>query len=154
MKVLCVQHNFLMIIKWHNLFKMDSFKTSLDTWLKHSLKTTKRYEIKNIMIKKIWVKIIAYVFIVHFFFLEILHWIWTSFFSFLMSLKIKKKNHQIYISIDFKLRFLLNDMQFSIEKCAIQKGDFFSFENCKWMIWISLSIWSNENGREKNITKS
>ena len=47
---------------------MDSFKTSLDTWLKHSLKTTKRYEIKNIMIKKIWVKIIAYVFIVHFFF--------------------------------------------------------------------------------------
>ena len=51
-KVLCVQHNFLMIIKWHNLFKMDSFKTSLDTWLKHSLKMTevwnkKHHDLKN-----------------------------------------------------------------------------------------------------------
>lgn len=104
---------------------MDSFKTSLDTWLKHSLKTTKRYEIKNIMIKKIWVKIIAYVFIVHFFFLEILHWIWTSFFSFLMSLKIKKKNHQIYISIDFKLDFYWMICNFPLKNVQYKKGIFF-----------------------------
>ena len=60
------------------------------------------------------------------FFLEILHWIWTSFFSFLMSSIIKKKkNHQIYISIDFKLDFYWMICNFPLKNVQYKKGIFF-----------------------------
>lgn len=124
MKVLCVQHNFLMIIKWHNLFKMDSFKTSLDTWLKHSLKMTevwnkKHHDLKNMSQDHCICLYCA------FFFLEILHWIWTSFFSFLMSLKIKKK----IIKFTYLLILSLISIEwyaiFHWKMCNTKRGFFF-----------------------------
>lgn len=124
MKVLCVQHNFLMIIKWHNLFKMDSFKTSLDTWLKHSLKMTevwnkKHHDLKNMSQDHCICLYCA------FFFSRDSSLNLDFILFFLNVFKNQKKNHQIYISIDFKLDFYWMICNFPLKNVQYKKGIFF-----------------------------
>lgn len=90
----------------------------------------------------------------HFFFLEILHWIWTSFFSFLMSSIIKKKNHQIYISIDFKLDFYWMICNFPLKYVQYKKGIFFFWKLQMNDMNFTINMEEKKISQNRNITYS
>ena len=90
----------------------------------------------------------------HFFFLEILHWIWTSFFSFLMSLKIKKK----IIKFTYLLILSLISIEwyaiFHWKMCNTKRGFFFFWKLQMNDMNFTINMEEKKISQNRNITYS